>query len=69
MTSFRKPPAHLDRDACGIGLVADAEGRSSRALVDSALVGLAGWRPVPTDDSLLGPAARRGAPEIGRAHV
>jgi glutamate synthase domain-containing protein 2/glutamate synthase domain-containing protein 1/glutamate synthase domain-containing protein 3 len=41
MTSFRDPPAWLDRDACGIGLVADAEGRASRALLDSALVGLA----------------------------
>ena len=38
------PPARDDRDACGIGLVADAEGRPSRALVDSALVGLAGVR-------------------------
>src|SRR5213595_2296446 len=38
------PPARDDRDACGIGLVADAEGRASRALVDSALVGLAGVR-------------------------
>ncbi|HVW34019.1 MAG TPA: glutamate synthase subunit alpha, partial [Acidimicrobiia bacterium] len=36
-----RPPAHLDRDACGIGLVADVEGRASRMLVDSALVGLA----------------------------
>src|SRR5437763_16286048 len=48
MSSFRdstasswRPPARLDRDACGIGLVADAEGRASRALLDSALVGLA----------------------------
>jgi glutamate synthase (NADPH/NADH) large chain len=40
MSSFR-PPARFDRDACGIGLVADVEGRASRALVDSALVGLA----------------------------
>src|SRR5437763_12985939 len=44
MASFRNPPAERDRDACGIGLVADAEGRASRALVDSALVGLAGVR-------------------------
>ena len=36
-----RPPAPADRDACGIGLVADAEGRASRALVDAALVGLA----------------------------
>ncbi|HEV8626807.1 MAG TPA: glutamate synthase central domain-containing protein, partial [Acidimicrobiia bacterium] len=40
MSSFR-PPARLDRDACGIGLVADIEGRASRTLLDSALVGLA----------------------------
>src|SRR5918999_2626516 len=40
MSSFR-PPARFDRDACGIGLVADVEGRPSRSLVDSALVGLA----------------------------
>ena len=40
MSSFR-PPARFDRDACGIGLVADVEGRASRSLVDSALVGLA----------------------------
>ena len=152
MTSFPKPPVELDRDACGIGLVADAEGRASRLLVDSALVGLAcvrhrsavaadgvsgdgagilvpipqaffarvaaeaglagagpagadsgplgvvsafldaadgaarrtaetavadacaaeglvllGWRPVPTDDALLGAAARRGAPAFTQA--
>ncbi|HEV7862325.1 MAG TPA: glutamate synthase central domain-containing protein, partial [Acidimicrobiia bacterium] len=36
-----RPPARFDRDACGIGLVADVEGRASRALLDSALVGLA----------------------------
>src|SRR5205809_150184 len=36
-----RPPARVDRDACGIGLVADVEGRASRALLDSALVGLA----------------------------
>src|SRR5207248_7050128 len=41
MSSFRDVPARFDRDACGIGLVADAEGRASRALLDSALVGLA----------------------------
>ncbi|HKN92422.1 MAG TPA: hypothetical protein VJ622_19355, partial [Acidimicrobiia bacterium] len=40
MSSFRTP-ARFDRDACGIGLVADVEGRASRALLDSALVGLA----------------------------
>ncbi|MEW6473762.1 MAG: glutamate synthase-related protein [Actinomycetota bacterium] len=144
--SFR-PPARFDRDACGIGLVADVEGRASRALLDSALVGLAcvrhrsavaadgvsgdgagillpvpqkfftrvatearltvpagsrlgvvsafldgvddaarrtaeqavadactaeglavlGWRTVPTDDTLLGAAARRSAPHFGQA--
>jgi glutamate synthase (ferredoxin) len=31
----------LERDACGIGLVADAGGRASRELVDRALAGLA----------------------------
>jgi glutamate synthase domain-containing protein 2/glutamate synthase domain-containing protein 1/glutamate synthase domain-containing protein 3 len=31
----------LERDACGIGLVADAQGRASRELVDRALAGLA----------------------------
>ena len=31
----------IDRDACGIGLVADARGRASRELVDRALAGLA----------------------------
>jgi len=41
MSSPFRPPARIDRDACGIGLVADAEGRASRALVDAALVGLA----------------------------
>jgi glutamate synthase (ferredoxin) len=146
MSSFR-PPARFDRDACGIGLVADVEGRASRALVDSALVGLAcvrhrsavaadgvsgdgagillplpqaffarvaresgmaipagaplgvvtafldatddnarrtaeqavsdacaaeglsvlGWRPIPTDDALLGAAARRSAPYFTQA--
>ncbi|HMC43493.1 MAG TPA: hypothetical protein VKI20_10830, partial [Acidimicrobiales bacterium] len=30
-----------ERDACGIGFVADAKGRSSRAIVDAALSGLA----------------------------
>ena len=30
-----------ERDACGIGLVADAHGRASRELVDRALAGLA----------------------------
>jgi glutamate synthase domain-containing protein 2/glutamate synthase domain-containing protein 1/glutamate synthase domain-containing protein 3 len=146
MSSFR-PPARFDRDACGIGLVADVEGRASRALLDSALVGLAcvrhrsavaadgvsgdgagillpipqtffarvaaeagfpvppgfrvgvvnafldatdddarraaeeavveactaerlaifGWRTVPTDDTLLGAAARRSAPHFQQA--
>ena len=41
MSSSFRPPARFDRDACGIGLVADAEGRAGRALVDAALVGLA----------------------------
>ena len=163
MSSFRDPdaprtsaprnpwtgrsPARFDRDACGIGLVADLEGRASRALLDSALVGLAcvrhrgavaadgvsgdgagillpipqtffgrvareagllvpdgsplgvvtafldgadddarriaeqavadacaaehlvllGWRPMPTDDTLLGVAARRSAPYFTQA--
>ena len=31
----------IERDACGIGLVADARGRASRELVDRALAGLA----------------------------
>jgi glutamate synthase (ferredoxin) len=31
----------LERDACGIGLVADARGRASRELLDRALAGLA----------------------------
>ena len=31
----------VERDACGIGLVADARGRASRELVDRALSGLA----------------------------
>jgi glutamate synthase domain-containing protein 1 len=35
------PPARKDRDACGIGLVADASGQASRALLDAALTGLA----------------------------
>ncbi|MGH9035262.1 MAG: hypothetical protein ACRD0O_05815, partial [Acidimicrobiia bacterium] len=35
------PPASKDRDACGIGLVADAAGQASRALLDAALSGLA----------------------------
>jgi len=30
-----------ERDACGIGLVADARGRASRELLDRALAGLA----------------------------
>ena len=30
-----------ERDACGIGFVADARGRSSRAIVEAALSGLA----------------------------
>src|SRR5207245_8527926 len=36
-------PSRPDRelDACGIGFVADAHGRSSRAIVDAALRGLA----------------------------
>ena len=35
------PPARKDRDACGIGLVADASGQASRGLLDAALSGLA----------------------------
>ncbi len=38
--STRLPPSR-DRDACGIGLVADASGQASRALLDAALTGLA----------------------------
>jgi glutamate synthase (ferredoxin) len=30
-------PARAERDACGIGFVADSEGRSSRSIVDAAL--------------------------------
>ena len=30
-------PSRDERDACGIGFVADAKGRPSRAIVDSAL--------------------------------
>jgi glutamate synthase (ferredoxin) len=33
-------PARDERDACGIGFVADARGRSSRAIVEAALEGL-----------------------------
>jgi glutamate synthase domain-containing protein 2/glutamate synthase domain-containing protein 1/glutamate synthase domain-containing protein 3 len=33
-----------ERDACGIGFVADAEGRAARAIVDAALDGLCGVR-------------------------
>ncbi|MCU4184566.1 glutamate synthase subunit alpha [Acidiferrimicrobium sp. IK] len=33
-----------ERDACGIGFVADVHGRSSRGIVDAALEGLAGVR-------------------------
>ncbi|MDQ1396658.1 MAG: hypothetical protein QOG64_1917, partial [Acidimicrobiaceae bacterium] len=32
---------HPERDACGIGFVADAQGRASRAIVETALNGLA----------------------------
>ena len=31
----------VERDACGIGFVADAQGRSSRDIVEAALNGLA----------------------------
>ena len=34
-------PVRPELDACGIGFVADAQGRSSRAIVDAALNGLA----------------------------
>ena len=33
-------PAQAERDACGIGFVADSEGRSSRSIVDAALEAL-----------------------------
>ena len=33
-----------ERDACGIGFVADARGRPSRAIIDAALAGLLGMR-------------------------
>ncbi|HET9443605.1 MAG TPA: hypothetical protein VFO65_09790, partial [Acidimicrobiales bacterium] len=36
-----RPSARPDRDACGIGFVADAAGRSTRAIVTAALRGLA----------------------------
>jgi glutamate synthase (ferredoxin) len=39
--SGHDPGPSRDRGACGIGLVADAEGRASRALLDAALTGLA----------------------------
>src|SRR4029450_13739016 len=35
------PPTTRELDACGIGFVADAQGRSSRAIVAAALRGLA----------------------------
>ena len=35
------PPTTRELDACGIGFVADAQGRSSRAIVAAALGGLA----------------------------
>src|SRR5437588_6720431 len=35
------PTMRPERDACGIGFVADAQGRSSRAIVEAALSGLA----------------------------
>ncbi|MFN2388142.1 MAG: glutamate synthase large subunit, partial [Actinomycetota bacterium] len=35
-----QPHRHAERDACGIGFVADARGRSSRAIVESALAAL-----------------------------
>jgi glutamate synthase domain-containing protein 2/glutamate synthase domain-containing protein 1/glutamate synthase domain-containing protein 3 len=34
----------FEHDACGIGFVADAEGRASRGIVEAALAGLAGVR-------------------------
>src|SRR5437763_7808844 len=43
-TFFTREVAHTMRpelDACGIGFVADAQGRSSRAIVEAALNGLA----------------------------
>src|SRR5688572_20776210 len=41
---MRRPlsyPFENERDACGIGFVADARGRSSRAIIDAALEALA----------------------------
>ncbi|MEO7442839.1 MAG: glutamate synthase subunit alpha, partial [Acidimicrobiales bacterium] len=38
---MRRPAERfVDRDACGIGFVADAQGRTSRDIIDSALSGL-----------------------------
>ncbi len=34
----------IERDACGIGFVADAEGRSSRAMVETAISALCNVR-------------------------
>ncbi len=45
--SIRPAPLHdlaAERDACGIGLVADAAGRASREIVDALLEGLCGVR-------------------------
>jgi glutamate synthase domain-containing protein 1 len=48
-----------DRDACGIGLVADARGRSSRELLDRALAGLGavGHRGAWAADGVTGDGA------------
>ena len=34
------PFRHPERDACGIGFVADAKGRASHSIIESALNGL-----------------------------
>src|SRR5436853_1631753 len=36
-----RPERGVERDACGIGFVADATGRASRSVLDAALHGLA----------------------------
>src|SRR5262245_64299295 len=48
-----------ERDACGIGLVADLQGRASRELLDRALAGLAavGHRGAWAADGVTGDGA------------
>jgi glutamate synthase (ferredoxin) len=69
-----------ERDACGIGFVADVEGRPSRGLVESALEALrrVRHRGAVADDGLSGdgaglllpvPAAWLGAPGVGMLFV